>query len=148
MLRSVIHATGFKKVFDLFCAGKTEQARELLTSLQDEFLAVHEENEILKKQLGEVARVLDLAETVQFDGQKYWIVEDGEKKGPFCQVCYDREGALVRLQQRDRHWECVGCGGLYMEPKKSKAPAPVRLAGREPARKLIQLFQREPAYYT
>lgn len=146
MVRWVVNATGFKRVFELFMDGKVEQAKELLKSLQDEFLAVYDENEALKKQLGEVVSVLDLAQSLQFDGQKYWLVEDGEKKGPFCQVCYDRDGILVRLQEHDRHWECLSCGGLYMEAKKS---APARQAGKtaaEPARKLIQLFRREPAY--
>lgn len=124
MVSTLFQATGFKRALDLFRLGKHEEAEALLKSLQDEFIAVCEENEALKTQLTEVADILDLAERVQFDGQKYWLVEDGKRKGPFCQVCYDRDGLLIHLQEHENHWECQNCHGLYMIPRTIKeAPA-------------------------
>ncbi|WP_247648389.1 hypothetical protein [Pseudodesulfovibrio sp. zrk46] len=111
-----------------------------MKSLQDEFLAVCEENEALKLQLSEVADVLDLADKVQFDGQKYWLIEEEERKGPFCQVCYDRDGLLVHLQEHENHWECQNCRGLYMIPRDKKQSQQKKSFMRTTLKKTIPLF--------
>ncbi|WP_147821113.1 hypothetical protein [Salidesulfovibrio onnuriiensis] len=116
-MADVFHATGFKRALDLFENNRLEEGKILLKSLQEEFLAVCEENQILKEQLNEVAEVLDLAERVEYDGQKYWLAEEDERKGPFCQLCYDREGLLVHLQPHGSHWECQSCNSIFMAPK-------------------------------
>jgi len=140
MVSSLFQATGFKRALDLCKGGKHDEAEALLKSLQDEFMAVCEENEALKAQLSEVAEVLDLAEKIQFDGQKYWLIDDGTRKGPFCQVCYDRDGLLVHLQDHDNHWECQSCNGLYMKPRTQSAPAKKKAPLRTTLRKTIPLF--------
>ena len=141
MFSTLFQATSFKRALTLCKAGKFDEAEAILKSLQDEFLAVCEENEALKSQLTEVADVLDLAEKVQFDGQKYWLVEDDQKKGPFCQVCYDRDGLLVHLQEKENHWECQNCRGLYMIPRKeTDKPARKKAPVRSTLKKTIPLF--------
>jgi hypothetical protein len=140
MASSLLQATGFKRALTLCIEGKHQEAEAILRSLQDEFLAVCEENEALKTQLNEVASILDLAEKVQFDGQKYWLMEDGEKKGPFCQVCYDRDGLLVNLQQHESHWECHSCKGLYMIPTKEGATKKRPTVIRSTLKKTIPFF--------
>ncbi len=141
MFSTLYQATGFKRALILCKEGRLEEAEAILKSLQDEFLAVCEENEALKTQLNEVADVLNLAEKIQFDGQKYWLAEENERKGPFCQVCYDRDGLLVHLQARDKHWECQNCHGLYMMPRDEAEKQPVKRATpRAKARKAIPLF--------
>ena len=141
MFSTLYQATGFKRALILCKEGKYTEAEAILKSLQDEFLAVCEENEALKAQLSEVADVLDLAERVQFDGQKYWLMDGDEKKGPFCQVCYDRDGLLVHLQERGKHWECQNCRGLYMIPRGEAEPAPKKKdTARKATKKTIPLF--------
>jgi len=140
MFSTVFQATGFRRAIDLCKEGKHDEAEALLKSLQDEFLAVCEENEALKTQLSEVADVLDLAEKVQFDGQKYWLVDDGERKGPFCQVCYDRDGLLVHLHEHDNHWECQSCRGLYMIPRNTKSKPKKKTFLRTTLKKAIPFF--------
>jgi len=141
MFSTLYQATGFKRALILCKEGKYSEAEAILKSLQDEFLAVCEENEALKAQLTEVADVLDLAEKVQFDGQKYWLVEENEKKGPFCQVCYDRDGLLVHLQAHGKHWECQNCRGLYMMPRNEAEQLTAKRAHpRANAKKTIPLF--------
>ncbi len=80
MFSTLFQVTSFKRALILCKEGKFAEAEGILKGLQDEFMALCEENEALKLQLSEVADVLDLADKVQFDGQKYWLVEDGEKK--------------------------------------------------------------------
>ncbi|BCS87666.1 hypothetical protein [Pseudodesulfovibrio sediminis] len=140
MFSTLFQATGFKRAFDLFEEGKLDEAKALLKSLQEEFLAVCEENEALKSQISEVAEVLDLAEKIQFDGQKYWLIDDGERKGPFCQVCYDRDGLLVHLHQHENHWECQSCHGLYMIPRSTKDTPEKKPQMRSTLKKTIPLF--------
>ncbi|MBU1248067.1 MAG: hypothetical protein KKB70_05165, partial [Proteobacteria bacterium] len=116
-MQVLAHLSGFKRVLELMKAGKTAEATALQKSLQDEFMVQFDENETLKRQLSEVAAVLDLSECMSFDGQKYWLEEDGKREGPYCQVCYDRDATLVRLAEHDRHYECRSCHNLYMKPK-------------------------------
>jgi hypothetical protein len=124
MVTKLANATGFKRVLDLCKGGRYREAEVLLKSLQDEYLAVCEENDALKKQLGEVAEVLDLSERVKFDGRKYWLEEEGELSGPFCQVCYDRDGLLINLQERGPRWECCHCKSIFLETVQEDRPAP------------------------
>lgn len=140
MFSTMFQATGFKRALNLCKEGKFDEAEALLRSLQDEFLAVCEENETLKLQLTEVADVLDLADKVQFDGQKYWLIDEDEKKGPFCQVCYDRDGLLVNLQEHENHWECQSCHGLYMIPRENTKQPVKKAAMRTTLEKTIPLF--------
>lgn len=140
MFSTLFQATGFKRALNLCKEGKYNEAEALLKSLQDEFVAISEENEALKLQLTEVADVLDLADKVQFDGQKYWLMDEEEKKGPFCQVCYDRDGLLVHLQEHDNHWECQNCRGLYMIPRENTAPKAAKTPLKTTLRKTIPLF--------
>jgi hypothetical protein len=140
MFSTVFQATGFKRALDLCKEGKNDEAEALQKSLQDEFLAVCEENEALKTQLSEVADILDLAGKVQFDGQKYWLVDDGERKGPFCQVCYDRDGLLIHLHEHDNHWECQSCRGLYMIPRDTINKPKKKTFLRTTLKKTIPLF--------
>lgn len=140
MFSTLFQATGFKRALDLFEAGRFDEGKVLLKSLQDEFLAVCDENEALKRQLAEVAEVLDLAEKVHFDGQKYWLDEDDERKGPFCQVCYDREGLLVHLHEHENHWECQSCHSLYMASHETEKTVPRKPRIRASLEKTLPLF--------
>lgn len=127
MAASMAVVTEFKRVLDLMQAQRLEEARALLQKLQGQFLSLCEENEEMRRQMEEVAQVLDLSENMEFDGQKYWLVENFQKKGPYCQVCYDRDGQLLRLQEHDKHWHCLCCGNLYLKMSKvSKRRKPLR----------------------
>ena len=117
MDQRLMTATSFKRVLDLVNAGRFDEAETLLRDLQDEYVSLYSENEQLREQISEVTDVLDLAETMEYDGQKYWITEHGEKRGPYCQLCYDREGVLVRLQRNRKHWQCCSCNNIYLDPQ-------------------------------
>ncbi|MCM0754260.1 hypothetical protein M7784_03245 [Desulfovibrio aminophilus] len=121
MAPSLTGGMEFKRALDLARHGDLEGARAILGRLQVDYLRLCEENDALRRQMAEVARVLDMAENMEFDGQKYWLLEDFKKKGPFCQVCYDREALLVRLQEHDKHWHCQGCGNLFLKRRAANA---------------------------
>lgn len=122
MLNRMLKATAFKKAFDRLAAGELEQGRALLEDLQAEYVALCDENKALKRQLIEVAEVVDLAEALEFDGRTYWLVEDMRRKGPFCQLCYDKDGLLIRLQEKDAGWRCLSCDSSYERPGRDELP--------------------------
>ncbi len=137
MKKRNLHAANFRRVLELFRENNDVEATKLLKIIQEDYLELYNENKELRLQLKEVADILDLAECMEFDGQKYWIDEDSEKTGPYCQVCYDRDGVLIRLQERTKHWECYSCQNLFVKmptgnvihksrPKKESKP-PLRL---------------------
>ncbi|NDV18951.1 hypothetical protein GO013_05895 [Pseudodesulfovibrio sp. JC047] len=140
MFSTMVQATGFKRVLDLCTQGNIDEAAVLLKKLQAEFLTICEENAALKKQLSEVADILDLAEKVHFDGQKYWLTDDGETKGPFCQVCYDRDGLLIHLHKYKNHWECQSCHGLFMISRESQQVVSSKPPLRTTLKKTLPLF--------
>jgi hypothetical protein len=117
MSKKLLHATGFGRLHQLITENRPDEARELLKALQDEYLSLLEENEALKRQLIEVAQVLDMAECMEFDGQKYWLTDELRHKGPYCQLCYDRDGLLMRLQKQQRYWKCHCCGNVFLDAK-------------------------------
>lgn len=112
---SLIHAMGFKQALEAAKANRWKDAEEILKSLQEEYFALCEENRALKEQLTEVVEILDLSQSMRFDGRKYWLTTEDGEDGPFCQVCYDQAGTLVRLQEQKRHWQCKGCGNLFIK---------------------------------
>ena len=51
-------------------------------------------------------------EQITFDGASYWKTIGDRRDGPFCQVCYDKEGKLARLRVfrgTGVNWRCNIC---------------------------------------
>lgn len=84
----------------------------------------------LKSELAEIQyqvierdeKIKQLEETLQtkkyleWERPYYWLQKDGNKEGPFCQCCYDREQKLIRLQAHQQgRWECRACNNLYTD---------------------------------
>ena len=107
-------------------------ARRLLMEMQARYIAVCDENALLKMQVHEFEDILYLARNLVFDGSCYWLVAGGIKQGPFCPRCYNREGALIRLDAEDTgdgKWRCATCGTV-IDREYAQAPLPPSLARR------------------
>jgi hypothetical protein len=62
------------------------------------------------EQIRSLQEQVELTHSVQWEEPFYWIVRDGEKDGPFCQQCYDKDSKLMRLHSHDRQfWQCATC---------------------------------------
>ena len=103
----------FKEINDLFLKGKHEEARRQLMDLQARYIALSDENTMLKLQVQEMEDILYLAKNLIFDGFCYWLITGNIKQGPFCQHCYNREGALIRLDTQQDEWVCPICGAVH-----------------------------------
>ena len=122
----------FKDIDELFSAGRISEARHLLMEMQARYIAVCDENALLKMQVHEFEDILYLARNLVFDGSCYWLVAGGIKQGPFCPRCYNREGALIRLDAEDTgdgKWRCATCGTV-IDREYAQAPLPPSLARR------------------
>lgn len=125
----------FKDINELFMRGRHTEARHLLMEMQSRYIAVCDENSSLRMQVHEYEDILYLSRNLVFDGACYWLVTGDIKQGPFCRHCYNRSGALIRLDEveaGDGGWRCVCCGATH---EHGYAPAPVTaLAGQRPAK--------------
>ena len=92
--------------------------QEALYLLREELLTQQQEKTDLKAKVDELQAKLDQKSKVEFIMPSYWIVDEGEKDGPYCQRCYDVDERLVRLQVKegDDYWRCSGCSKIYQKP--------------------------------
>ncbi len=110
---SMLEYYKFKNINDLFMQGKHEEAQQLLAEMQARYVAVCDENSLLKMQVQEMEDVLFFARNLIFDGSCYWLITGSVRQGPFCPSCYNREGALIRLDTHDGEWRCPVCDSVH-----------------------------------
>mgnify|MGYP006919445300 CR=1 FL=1 len=103
----------FKEINTLFLEGRHEEAQHLLAEMQARYIAVCDENSLLKTQVRELEDVFFLAKNLIFDGACYWLVTGSIRQGPFCPSCYNREGALIRLDTQNGEWRCPVCDSVH-----------------------------------
>lgn len=106
----------FKTVSDLFLKGRHEEARLELAELQRRYVALCDENITLKTQIQEYEDILYLARNLSKDGGFYWLKTGSIKQGPFCPICYDRDGLLMRLSGDAGTRFCVACRESFAAP--------------------------------
>ena len=119
----------FKDIDELFSAGRVSEARHLLMEMQARYIAVCNENALLKMQVHEFEDILYLARNLVFDGTCYWLMAGGIKQGPVCPRRYKREGALIRLDAEetgDGKWRCATCGTV-IDREYAQTPLPPSL---------------------
>ena len=93
---------------------------ELITSLADVKMQMADIKDALvesEKEKKELKEKLELTKKLEFEMPYYWHnKEDGAKDGPFCQLCYDKEKKLIRLQDlQDGEWLCHSCGKPFKD---------------------------------
>ena len=68
-------------------------------------------------QIKELQEKLNKQKNMLWDSPYYWHVDDkGEKDGPYCQHCHDKDGAYSRLQGTgDGYWHCTVCDNSFTD---------------------------------
>jgi hypothetical protein len=71
-------------------------------------------------QIAQLKEQLSVKQELQFEPPYYWLSNGATKEGPFCQVCYDKNQELIRLQgggkaYRLGYWECKACKNSYKD---------------------------------
>lgn len=109
----------FKEIHDLYSKGNFEDARHQLSELQARYVNLCDENAVLRTQIQGYEDILYLSRSLIFDGIFFWLVTGSIKQGPFCPVCYNRDGLLLRLTDDGASRHCLTCGSRF---KRSLAP--------------------------
>lgn len=106
----------FKEINDLFAQGRAEQGRHRLMEMQSRYIAMRDEVETLRQQVQEFEDILYLSKNLICIGDFYWLKVGSVRQGPFCPNCYQRDGALTRLECHKEHLLCPYCGSVHQRP--------------------------------
>lgn len=82
---------------------------ELISALADAKIEIADFQELLLEKDKEISKLKaadDLLKKITWDKPYYWVKNDNERDGPFCQNCWDSDEKLIRLQE-------AGCQGLW-----------------------------------
>ena len=115
----------FKEIHDLYTKGHVEDARQQLSELQARYVNLCDENALLRTQIQGYEDILHLSRSLIFDGIFFWLVTGSIKQGPFCPVCYNRDGLLLRLSDDGSSRHCLTCGSQF---NRTQAPVEQRHA--------------------
>ncbi len=127
----------YKQLLELCKQNKTEEVRNMLVQMQNSYIDICDENSALKTRIEELEDILHMAKNLVVDKNCYWLMTGKIKQGPFCQDCYMREGALIRLEINENEWQCGFCGACYERPLHDKQKV------AKPARKLAKIINFE-----
>jgi hypothetical protein len=81
---------------------------ELIQNQHQQILEIVQLRDTIKQLEQEKQRT----EHITFDGASYWKTIGDRRDGPFCQVCYDKEGKMSRLRVfrgTGVNWRCNIC---------------------------------------
>ena len=70
----------FKDIDDLYSSGRVSEARRLLMEMQAGYIAICDENAMLKMQVHDFEDILYIARNLIFDCSAYWLVTGGIKQ--------------------------------------------------------------------
>ena len=96
------------------------QLANLISALADAKMEIAEVQELLinsEKEKKELQDQIALKESLLFEPPYYWrILENDDREGPYCQVCYDKEKKLIRLQdEKQGQWRCLSCKEFFTD---------------------------------
>ena len=112
----------FKEIHDLYTSGQIEDARHQLSELQARYVNLCDENAVLRTQIQGYEDILYLSRSLIFDGIFFWLITGSIKQGPFCPVCYNRDGLLLRLTDDGASRHCLTCGSQFKRAQTPTAP--------------------------
>jgi len=95
------------------------QIAELISALAEAKIEIAGiQSELMEKDniISSLNEQLSIKENVVWEKPYYWLVDQDDRDGPFCQRCYDVEQRLVRLQGSGKNgWSCRSCKSSYTD---------------------------------
>lgn len=92
------------------------ELQQKLIEAQQASLELQEENGKLRKRVSELEDATATRASLEFRDDVYWRVGGVGEEGPFCSVCFDVRGKLVRLHTRGQYWSCLNCEKSVLRP--------------------------------
>ena len=109
---------------------------ELISALSDAKMSIAEIRELLQEKEEEIKELntqLQTQQNLEYEPPYYWLKLGEKRDGPFCQLCYDENRKLIRLQDRENgYWRCHSCDKTVKDS--SHVPRPAR-SSRRPNRR-------------
>jgi len=106
----------YKDIVDLIKKGSTIEAQEKIMSLREAAIELQDENQVLRDKILLLEKELEIKAKLEWEKPYYFLVDKDEKEGPYCQLCYDKEHKLIRLQGGNRgSWFCHSCKSSFRD---------------------------------
>lgn len=107
----------YKEIAELIKKGATLEAQEKIMELREASLQLQEENLQLRSKVKELEDKLATKENLIWEKPFYWrIKENGQREGPFCQQCHDKEQKPMRLIEKAKgRWVCNSCKTAFFD---------------------------------
>ncbi|HPG39733.1 MAG TPA: hypothetical protein PLP19_13290 [bacterium] len=90
---------------------------DLMTALADAKINIANIQTIIiekDEKINELEKALEIKGNLRYEAPYYWLDNANGKEGPYCQRCYDKEKALIRLQvYLSGSWVCCSCKNIY-----------------------------------
>jgi hypothetical protein len=117
----------YKDIIELIKKGSTLEAQEKIMELREAAIELQDENQELRQKIKGLEEDLETKAKLKWEKPYYWLVGGEHKDGPFCQLCYDKDKKLIRLQGGDRgSWRCHSCRSYFEDstytPPKVRRP--------------------------
>ncbi len=78
-------------------AGKIEQYKQILET-QKELLEIQKNISDLEKENNDLKQKLEIKDSLVYENNAYWIVNNDKKDGPYCTCCWDDSKKTIRMQ--------------------------------------------------
>jgi ribosomal protein L37AE/L43A len=99
---------------------------ELISALADTKIQIAEIQQFLidkDTELRAIKEQLDVKAKLQWESPYYWLLDETQKDGPYCQHCYDKDNLLIRLQGNGAgYWRCSVCKNSYTDSNYQPPP--------------------------
>ena len=98
-------------------------AQKALLYLKEGNLKTQDENLDLKDRIRKLEEELKVKGEMEFDGIVYWLKDGDTKKGPYCRICYERDGKVIHIENQGTIYYCKVCkNGFSKTNVKKKWP--------------------------
>ena len=101
------------------------QLAELISALADAKIEIANVREVISDKealIKDLHQKLELKENIIWQKPYYFVMQNENKDGPFCQKCYDSKQQLIRLQGEEGWWQCHECKNTVTDENYDDSP--------------------------
>jgi len=105
-----------KEIVELILKGSVIEAQEKIMEIRETAVRMQEDNLKLRQQIKVLEGEIAFRGKVVWEQPYYWVEDKGERTGPYCQMCYDKDGKFMRLQGGENGtWQCKSCRNSFFD---------------------------------
>ena len=120
----------FGTAIDLIKKGSQMEAQAQIQKLQEQYLELHAVNLEMKQELLALKEKIDHRENMIFEEPFFYTLKAGEKEGPFCPRCWQKDDKKCRVIKTPDSYcgaeRCQVCNEDFGKGKPMPVPRPTR----------------------